>query len=494
MRKILLILLAASGITAQAQEKKLVNVEYSLVTINEDQTETLTPQGISGSTNYYDKDNVLFMEQNDYSRLYYTYNADETIATKNYYEWSSATGWTYSAASSYTYEYDGEGNLAQIVSGTGNYTQYTGYQNGEYTKLENFYSSGESYYTADFELTFNEAGQLVQKDQLVGGVLNQRYTYTYNADGKLATQHSAYVAPDGSETSPADYVYYYNADGSVQKYRYTTESRYGSYTYEYVYNYVEMNPAYTVRNVKAESIGNNQVSLSWDAVEGATYNVICDNKTIAVEGTSYTTDPLLDGEHTTYIQSVINSTARNLSEGVTLAVKDPGKLPAENLEILGVEESETSWGDVAYNVSLSFRLPETNSTIVGYTLYYGTETYDCMSIADPVVDGNTVSAAVQLSQYQVATYNYDTYEYELKENVPLSVVITYASGNAEPSNVVSWNFATNEPASAITPVNIGQSVVPVAYYTVDGAKVARPGRGIHIIKYSDGTAKKIFVK
>ena len=38
------------------------------------------------------------------------------------------------------------------------------------------------------------------------------------------------------------------------------------------------------------------------------------------------------------------------------------------------------------------------------------------------------------------------------------------------------------------------SNTPVAYYRMDGRSVARPQRGLNIIRYSNGTIRKVIVK
>ena len=315
-------------------------------------------------------------------------------------------------------------------------------------------ASGNVFYTVSFVNTFNAAGQLIQRDQMTtpdadgNSYAFIRITRTYNADGTVATENQNYLNADGTpmESNWYKIVYYYNADGTIDHYRQQSNSRYGDVTYDYVYTYATYDAAYVVKNVKAVAGANNMVSLSWDAVDGATsYNVIYDQQVISVEGTEYVTETLLDGSHDFYVQAVVGGEGKNISTAAAAAVKDTGKLPAQNFTILSVEEGETEWGSVAYNVTIQFNLPETSSTITGYKLCYGDGNWDNVSFGDPTVEDGKVTATVQLGQYSVSDYDSETYEYVPRSEVALSVVITYATGDAERSNTKSWNFADNVP-------------------------------------------------
>jgi len=453
MKKLLLSIMAVATLTANAQVKKLVYTEQFTITTDEAGNETRASVG-PGAINYYDAAGQLYMDQSSYSRNIYDFNADGTVAKKTGYSWDSQSGWSASDYSTYTYEYDGEGNVLKQISASGSSTQYSGYEHGEYSKMENVDASGNVFYTVSFVNTFNAAGQLIQRDQMTtpdadgNSYAFIRITRTYNADGTVATEDQNYLNADGTpmESNWYKIVYYYNADGTIDYYRQQSNSRYGDVTYDYVYTYATYDAAYVVKNVKAVAGANNMVSLSWDAVDGATsYNVIYDQQVVSVEGTEYVTETLLDGSHDFYVQAVVGGEGKNISAAAAAAVKDTGKLPAQNFTILSVEEGETEWGSVAYNVTVQFNLPETSSTITGYKLCYGDGNWDNVSFGDPTVEDGKVTATVQLGQYSVSDYDSETYEYVPRSEVALSVVITYATGDAERSNTKSWNFADNVP-------------------------------------------------
>ena len=452
MKKLFLSIVAVATLTANAQVKRQVSTEQFIITTDESGAEVKSSVGM-GAVNYYDAAGRLYMDQNAYSRNVYEYNADGTVAKRTGYVWETATGWTESSFNTYTYEYDAAGNVTKQVSASGNYTQYSGYQHGEYSKMENVDAEGNVYYTVNFDLKFDAAGRIVQRDQLMTGSEGVSYAfmrtvYTYNADGTLATENQNYLNEDGTamESNWYKIVYTYNADGSLASYRQQSNSRHGEVTYEYVLMYATYDAAYVVGNVKAEAGANNTVKVSWDAVDGATaYNVVFDQQVIPVEGTEYTTESLLDGSHDFYVQAIVGGEGRNISAAAAAAVKDTGKLPARNFTILSVEEGENEWGSVAYNVTVQFTLPETASTITGYKVYYGEGNWDNAALTDPTIEGSKVTGTVQLGQYAVSDYDYDTYEYIPRSEVPLCVVISYATGDAERSNSKSWNFADNLP-------------------------------------------------
>lgn len=62
--------------------------------------------------------------------------------------------------------------------------------------------------------------------------------------------------------------------------------------------------------------------------------------------------------------------------------------------------------------------------------------------------------------------------------------------NAKSRLIPIWG----DGANAIADMNIDQTAVPVAYYTLSGIKVDRPQPGVNIVKMSNGKMKKIIIK
>lgn len=492
MKKILLSLCALAAITASAQDKQLVRIDNYSVTTDEAGVETIA-FSYSGNENFYDKTNKIAMVQNGYSRMLYNYNAEGTLVSVDNYGWSEGIGWTLSNTTSY--EYDTAGRVTksgQFEAGT--YSETTYDENGNTLKMENFYN-GVSSYSATYSNQYNDKKQLVIADQLMAdGSINQRTIYTYNEDGSVNTQETGYFVAEGEALSmPTTVTYTYNADGTVAKTRTVSNGRWGLMVSEEVYIYSAYATAYVPQNVKATGNADCTISLTWDAVEGATaYKVIYDKEVADAASTSFTTGMLLDGEHTFYVQAVIGGEAKNISDVAAASVKDNGKLPAANFKIVGVEVGEDQWGSPAYNTTVQFTLPEGHSEIKAFNVYYDLESAWSKVTVDPstaTIEGNTVTIVVPFSQYNVGTYNSETYEYDLGVK-PIFVVITYASGDAEKSNVENWDFAANE--TSISAAHAASA--PVAIYTASGSKVSSLQKGINIIKMSNNEVKKVLVK
>ena len=65
------------------------------------------------------------------------------------------------------------------------------------------------------------------------------------------------------------------------------------------------------------------------------------------------------------------------------------------------------------------------------------------------------------------------------------------------SNGISTTATVNvkvTQATGITDTQTSADVREVARFTIDGKRINQPQRGINIVKYSDGTVKKVVVK
>lgn len=96
-----------------------------------------------------------------------------------------------------------------------------------------------------------------------------------------------------------------------------------------------------------------------------------------------------------------------------------------------------------------------------------------------------------------------------KENIATATVKDgklVVKGLKEGSTVVTLNFCSNgistkttvrffvTKATGITDTQTSADVREVARFTIDGKRINQPQRGINIVKYSDGTVKKVVVK
>ena len=96
-----------------------------------------------------------------------------------------------------------------------------------------------------------------------------------------------------------------------------------------------------------------------------------------------------------------------------------------------------------------------------------------------------------------------------KENIATATVKDgklVVKGLKEGSTVVTLNFCSNgistkttvrffvTKATGITGTQNTTNIREIARYTIDGKRINQPQRGINIVKYSDGTVKKVVVK
>lgn len=96
-----------------------------------------------------------------------------------------------------------------------------------------------------------------------------------------------------------------------------------------------------------------------------------------------------------------------------------------------------------------------------------------------------------------------------KENIATATVKDgklVVKGLKEGSTVVTLNFCSNgistkttvrffvTKATGITGTQTSADVREIARFTIDGKRISQPQRGINIVKYSDGTVKKVIVK
>ena len=55
-------------------------------------------------------------------------------------------------------------------------------------------------------------------------------------------------------------------------------------------------------------------------------------------------------------------------------------------------------------------------------------------------------------------------------------------------------FSLKSSTNGITGTQTSADIREIARFTIDGKRINQPQRGINIVKYSDGTVKKVIVK
>lgn len=75
----------------------------------------------------------------------------------------------------------------------------------------------------------------------------------------------------------------------------------------------------------------------------------------------------------------------------------------------------------------------------------------------------------------------------------LKIVLSDEAGNWQ-EQVISPAFRIEDGFTSINEVETDSKAVAVARYTIDGRRIATPQVGVNIVKYSDGSARKVIVK
>ena len=92
--------------------------------------------------------------------------------------------------------------------------------------------------------------------------------------------------------------------------------------------------------------------------------------------------------------------------------------------------------------------------------------------------GNVMTATLKDLEYET-TYNYVAF-------------VTTSEGETFYGEMRT--FSTSADPDGIERVEASEEVVEVARYDLQGRKIAEPQKGINIIRYSDGSTRKVMVK
>lgn len=477
---------------------------------------------------FYNAANQNSVEMNSYTQYRYIYNADGTVAVRE--TWNN-NGGAFGKTSENAYEYDAAKNITKMTSssiaadGTATLnggTLYEDYENGHYKVMKNFSADGTITYEAHYQLTFNEAKQLVSSIQLGGADFTEPGSgtfYTYE-NGLLTKEVSAYYTPGAPEEEQwtnvtSTTIYTYNSDNTINTSTVITDSRGMHNEVEWRYNYATLDPALIPQNLTADgTIGGNEVYLKWDAVAGATsYVVMYDRNTAEVEGkTEFITPMLIDGQHYFAVLAVVGGEKKNLSDFVVASVKDEGNVPMENFQVLAAEKVDVeSYGYVSsyYNLTLSWDVPENASPISDYKVYVDkgdtwnpSTTYTSAMPEDEKKESyNDVNYWVTNRQnfywstFEDTEYDPDTWETKSLGKGPdckLWICAIYATGESQPSNVVEVNiYDLANGGSGISAIENANGKAPVEIYNLSGQRVNNLVNGqVYIVKQGN-TVKKL---
>ncbi len=474
------VLLITANVSAQTVEQK---VEYSeSYYYSEGGTKPESP--FSTTLRYYDENGNMAMSIVGGTAMnIYTYNADGTVATSISYSLGYASNlWAYSSKTSY--EYDSEGNLTRSNSLDENdevtgYTSYEGYQNGEYSDMKNVNAAGDVTYWRHMEHTFENGD----------GVLTETISYNVNleTEDQTISGKTEYLYSNGLLSNAINYSYdgseYIEAGGTVYTYEngnleseVITSIYSGSPSYtELYYYYNDYSASYKPTNFTvSDGTEQNTLTLSWTAATSGNvtgYRIFVDQLlTEVVEGTSYTTGPLANGEHVFAVLPIVNNSTSNVSDIKFYSVYDDGVVPATNLRATTIGQLDED--NMTYDIELAWDAPSTTSELTGYTLYYYS---DWNSIT---IDANVTSTSMTINSSLTEAYDWETGDSN-PANVMFYIVANYTTGVADASNTVLVSFQEGEVATAVDDVDY----VEVAVY---------PNPATDYINFSEEVSVKIY--
>ncbi|MBR4552314.1 MAG: leucine-rich repeat domain-containing protein, partial [Bacteroidaceae bacterium] len=164
------------------------------------------------------------------------------------------------------------------------------------------------------------------------------------------------------------------------------------------------------------------------------------------------------------------------------SIEDYAFAGCTGLTSITIPSSVTSIGDYAffdcYSLT-SITIPESVTSIGDYAFSY------CTGLT------SITACKMEPSEYNCIT---DAFYY-----VPYSSVTLYVpSGSASAYKALApWSYFSNIVETDLTSIQtptINSSSTIVGYYNLQGQRIAEPQQGIVIVRYSDGTSRKMYVR
>lgn len=461
--------------SAEANERKVIKIT----------TAATTADSGEGYDHYiYNAEGQLLWVQSttNSSRDVFEYNAEGQKVKKTTYSWIPADK-AYKLLNVETYTYEG-GALVRMDQKLNAGSSFERNYYNLYLVYDDGNSGWSQYNAATDALRYqykevyekNAAGQVTKKTVL-------EFDPDYPEDGWYLYETSDYEFAENGDIKSETYKTY-KSDGGVKK------------TNERTYTFADLDASFVPANVKTTS-GTSSITLTWDAVAGATsYAVTYDLEHKIVEGTTFTAEGINEGEHEFAVQAIIDGVERNACTPVAASVIDPGQLPAENLavgECRKVFEPNEDTGEnvTFYYVPLTWSIPAGHSQIKDIRIYRSDAAAEG-GVSDYTSLESTDATSCELKLFEYQTLHTDEAgNFTTGINFNITVVIVYASGEADPSNAVTVNVY-NE-ANGISEENAISDVTsatrPTSIYNLAGQRVTENEKGILIVN-----GKKVMVK
>lgn len=408
---------------------------------------------------YYDAQNRLVWMEFGTTRREYNYNEAGQLTELKQYAWVDGRS-EFSLLQTETYEYGNDGNVARKVvvksSGTDTF-DYSDYENGVARKT--VYNDRDKYFY-DWRTTIE-----YNADQTIAATRTEELDRDFPEDGYYKLEDYEYTYADGYRDSETKIAYKY--DGSIRS---TLTTR---------FTYADVDAKFAPANLKAS--GQSTVTLTWDAVEGATgYVVTYDMQRHVVEGCSFTTT-LGTGTHTLSVRAEVDGALHNASF-VTVESSDAGKLPVASFcigdvyETVEETESEEAPTRTFINIPLSWTLTEGHSEVVKYNIYYDSKTYG-KAVRVSVTDPAATSFLLKVDPFEVADWDEEG-KLTTGLDVPIFMTVVYTTGESENSEVITINpfKLLGYESGVMNPV----AKEDAALYSIQGLRIAAPRKGIYV--------------